>query len=91
MSAAVIYAVRIGVAWLTMHRPEAANALNADLHAALTDGFERFAADRDAAVLVLTGAGGKAFSAGGDLKEMAVTELQVPPVDFVPQPGPISA
>jgi enoyl-CoA hydratase/carnithine racemase len=81
------YEVRRGVAWLTMNRPEAANALNADLRAALTQGFHRFADDREAAVLVLTGAGNNAFSAGGDLKEMAATELQVPPIDFVPQPG----
>jgi enoyl-CoA hydratase/carnithine racemase len=81
------YEVRSGVAWLTMNRPEAANALNADLRAALAEGFRRFAVDREAAVLVLTGAGENAFSAGGDLKEMAATELQVPPVDFVPQPG----
>jgi enoyl-CoA hydratase/carnithine racemase len=70
-----------------MNRPEAANALNAELRAGLTAGFERFAADDDAAVLVLTGAGEKAFCAGGDLKEMAATSLKVPPVDFVPQPG----
>jgi enoyl-CoA hydratase/carnithine racemase len=84
---AATYEVRDGVAWLTMNRPDAANALNAALRAALLAGFERFAADRAAAVLVLTGAGDKAFSAGGDLKEMADTELAVPPVDFVVQPG----
>ena len=84
---AATYEVRNGVAWLTMNRPEAANALNSDLRAALLAGFERFAADAGAAVLVLTGAGDKAFSAGGDLKEMAATELAVPPVDFVVQPG----
>jgi enoyl-CoA hydratase/carnithine racemase len=83
---AAVYDVRNGVAWLTMNRPEAANALNADLRAALLAGFRRFAADDSAAVLVLTGAG-KAFSAGGDLKEMAATELAVPPADFVVQPG----
>ncbi len=38
-------------------------------------------------VLVLTGAGDKAFCAGGDLKEMAATALQVPPPDFLPQFG----
>jgi enoyl-CoA hydratase/carnithine racemase len=38
-------------------------------------------------VLVLTGAGEKAFCAGGDLKEMAETSLQVPPPDFLPQFG----
>lgn len=81
------YDVSDGVAWLVMNRPEAANALNADLRAAIKAGFERFAADDNAAVLVLTGAGDRAFSAGGDLKEMAATELRVPPPDFVAQPG----
>ena len=36
---------------------------------------------------MLTGAGEKAFCAGGDLKEMAETALTVPPPDFVPQFG----
>lgn len=87
MSEAATYEVDDRVAWLVMNRPEAANALNAELRQALKDGFERFAADDDAAVLVLTGAGDTAFCAGGDLKEMAETELKVPPPDFVPQPG----
>jgi enoyl-CoA hydratase/carnithine racemase len=47
----------------------------------------RFNADSAAKVLVLTGAGSKAFCAGGDLKEMAATTLGVPPLDFVPQLG----
>jgi enoyl-CoA hydratase/carnithine racemase len=84
---AALYAVVDGVAWLTMNRPEAANALNAELRAGLKDGFDQFAADPDALVLVLTGAGERAFSAGGDLNEMAATGLKVPPVDFVAQPG----
>ncbi|HTK63582.1 MAG TPA: enoyl-CoA hydratase-related protein [Pseudonocardia sp.] len=87
MTASTLYEIRDGIAWLTMNRPEAANALNADLRDGLLKGFERFAADDDAAVLVLTGAGEKAFCAGGDLKEMANTGLQIPPPDFVVQPG----
>jgi enoyl-CoA hydratase/carnithine racemase len=82
-----IYEVRNRVAWLTMNRPDAANALNTALREALKLGFERFATDDAAAVLVLTGAGDKAFCAGGDLKEMAEVELRIPPPDFVPQPG----
>lgn len=81
------YEQRGPVAWLTMDRPEAANALDGALREALQDGFERFADDEAAAVLVLTGSGDKAFSAGGNLKEMAATSLAVPPIDFVPQPG----
>jgi enoyl-CoA hydratase/carnithine racemase len=47
----------------------------------------RFNEDESAKVLVLTGAGDRAFCAGGDLKEMADTALTVPPADFVPQFG----
>jgi enoyl-CoA hydratase/carnithine racemase len=75
------------VAWLTIDRPEARNALNKAVRDGLWDGVRRFNDDPDAAVLVLTGAGDKAFCAGGDLKEMAETALEVPPPDFLPQFG----
>jgi len=75
------------VAWLTINRPEARNALNAEVRQGLADGMRRFNEDAAAAVLVLTGAGDRAFSAGADLKEMAATGLQVPPPDYVPIPG----
>jgi enoyl-CoA hydratase/carnithine racemase len=79
-----LYSVEDGVAWLTMNRPEAHNALSKDLRDGIRDGFTRFRDDDEARVLVLTGAGDKAFSAGGDLKEMAETQLKVPPPDFLP-------
>jgi enoyl-CoA hydratase/carnithine racemase len=84
---AVTYELRGAVAWLTINRPEARNALNRAVRDDLFDGVRRFNEDDDAQVLVLTGAGDKAFCAGGDLKEMADTALTVPPVDFVPQFG----
>jgi enoyl-CoA hydratase/carnithine racemase len=87
MTDAVSYSVLNGVAWLTIERPEARNALNAAVRAGLFSGTRRFNADDAAKVLVLTGAGDKAFCAGADLKEMAETGLQVPPPDFVPQFG----
>jgi len=83
----VTYALDGPVAWLTIDRPEARNALNQDVRDGLADGMRRFEADPDAAVLVLTGAGDRAFSAGADLKEMSETALGVPPPDFVPIPG----
>lgn len=86
-NAAVTYEVRRGVAWLTINRPEARNALNKAVREGLFAGLHRFNADTEAKVLVLTGAGHKAFCAGGDLKEMADVALTVPPVDFVPQLG----
>ena len=81
------YEVTDGVAWLTIDRPEARNALNKAVRDGLWDGIRRFNADDGAKVLVLTGAGDKAFCAGGDLKEMADDGLQVPPPDFLPQFG----
>jgi enoyl-CoA hydratase/carnithine racemase len=83
----VDYSVVNGVAWLTINRPEARNALSKAVRAGLWDGYRTFNADDAARVLVLTGTGDKAFCAGGDLKEMAEETLQIPPPDFLPQPG----
>ena len=83
----ITYEVENRVAWVTIDRPEARNALSAEVRAGLWDAVHRFNADDDAAVLVLTGAGDKAFCAGGDLREMADTAMTTVPVDFLPQFG----
>jgi enoyl-CoA hydratase/carnithine racemase len=83
----VRYERRGPVAWLTINRPDARNALNKAVRDGLFDGVRRFNADDGARVLVLTGAGDQAFCAGADLKEMAQSGLQVPPPDFAPQFG----
>jgi enoyl-CoA hydratase/carnithine racemase len=61
------------VVWLTLDRPEAANALSRALVATLTrtlaDLTAEIAAGADLRALLITGAGDKAFSAGADLKE----------------------
>jgi len=78
---------RVGpVAWVTIDRPEARNAIDASVREGLFDVATRFNAD-DAAVLALTGAGDVAFCAGADLKEMAEMGLEVPPPDFIPMFG----
>jgi enoyl-CoA hydratase/carnithine racemase len=87
MSEVVLYENEGPVAWLTINRPEARNALSAAVREGLSGGVKRFSADDSARVLVLTGAGDKAFCAGGDLKEMAETKLKVPPKEFLPQFG----
>ena len=87
MSDELIYELRNQVAWVTIYRPDARNALNRAVRDGLFAAFERFRGDSQAAVLVLTGAGTQAFSAGGDLKEMADQALKVPPPDFIPQLG----
>ena len=87
MTEPVRYEVVNGVAWLTIDRPEARNALSKPVREGLFSGVRRFNDDESAKVLVLTGAGDRAFCAGGDLKEMADTALTVPPPDFLPQFG----
>jgi enoyl-CoA hydratase/carnithine racemase len=81
------YTNRGPVAWVTIDRPEASNALDLAARRGLFEAYERFNADATASVMVLTGAGDRAFSAGADLKEMAGDATTVPPPDFIPQVG----
>jgi len=83
---AVLYEVADGIAWLTINRPEARNALNRAVREGLWDGLRRFNDDDAVRVLVLTGAG-SAFSAGGDLNEMATQKLAVPDPEYLPEIG----
>ena len=68
MSDEVRYERRGTAAVLTIDRPERRNAVDAATATALRQGLERFEADDEARVLILTGAGGEAFCAGADLK-----------------------
>jgi crotonobetainyl-CoA hydratase len=67
---AALYEVRDGVAVITLNRPGAMNAVNADLSTAVGEGIEAAAADDSVRVVVITGTG-RAFCAGADLKELA--------------------
>jgi enoyl-CoA hydratase len=64
----VTYERRGAAAVLTIDRPERRNAVDGPTAELLADGYERFEADGEARVLVLTGAGDLAFCAGADLK-----------------------
>jgi enoyl-CoA hydratase len=67
---AILIEVRGKVAWITLNRPQALNALNAQLIGELNHALDRFDADRAIGCIVLTGSE-KAFAAGADIKEMA--------------------
>jgi enoyl-CoA hydratase len=58
------------VATITINRPERRNAINPEVTTALADSLARAETDDSVAVVVLTGAGKKAFCAGGDLGAM---------------------
>ena len=62
--------IREAVAWLRLNRPEALNALDHALTAAIEQALEEIAAREDVTVLVVSGRG-RAFCAGNDLAEMA--------------------
>lgn len=88
MSDAVLFEARPdGIAIITLNRPDARNALGKEIRAGLFDAWHRFEHDAQLRVAILTGAGDKAFCAGGDLKEMTETHLTVPPRDMFPVPG----
>lgn len=63
--------VRDGVATLEFHRPDVYNALNDDVMLDVSRAFDEIQLDRDVDVVVLTGEGEDAFSAGADISEYA--------------------
>ena len=65
------YAVDDRVARITFNRPERMNAFNLKLCGEIMAAIAAADADPDVRVLLVTGAGGKAFSAGYDIKETA--------------------
>src|SRR5271167_3315339 len=58
------------VATVTLNRPKVLNALNAAMFRELEEAFNVLADDREVRVVLLRGAGGKAFAAGADISEL---------------------
>ena len=65
----VLYEVADHVATVTLNRPQVRNAMNGALREAMMERFTALAMDDDVRVIVVTGAGDKAFSAGADIRE----------------------
>ena len=63
------------IAWLTLNRPKAYNALSSDLMSELISSLNSIANERDIKVVVIKGAG-KGFCAGHDLQEMKVNNSE---------------
>jgi enoyl-CoA hydratase len=59
-----------GIAQVELNRPEARNAISLELGQALVSALAELGTREDVAVLVLSGAGGKAFAAGADIAEL---------------------
>lgn len=74
----ISYERRGAAAVITIERPERMNAIGARTHRELLHAWGRFLAEDEAAVGILTGAGERAFSAGGDLKSLEEGEPVAP-------------
>jgi enoyl-CoA hydratase/carnithine racemase len=59
---------------ITIDRPEVLNALHPDAHRELADAFDRYAADPQLRVAIITGTGERAFCVGTDVKALAATK-----------------
>lgn len=62
--------VQNGIAWLSVNRPAVRNALNAETVAEFHDALRELARRSDVGMLIVTGAGEKAFVAGADIREL---------------------
>lgn len=71
---------------ITIDRPEKMNAVSPDTNSEMANAFDEFATDDDLWVAILTGAGTKAFCAGGDISRMVNAETEddypVPPSGY---------
>src|SRR5918994_1497170 len=77
----VLYEKRDRIAYVTINRPEARNAVSPEVHRAMIASWADFAEDDAVDVAILTGAGDDAFCAGADLKEY------IPPIVASGQPA----
>ena len=81
---------RVGT--ITLNRPKALNALNSQVMHEVTGAAAEFDADPGIGAIIMTGAGGKAFAAGADIKEMsALSFSEVFDTDFFAAWGRLAA
>jgi len=71
---AVLYERQGALAWITLNRPEALNAVNSEIREHFPRAAERAEADPQVRVIVVRGAGERAFCAGADIKEFQAPE-----------------
>jgi len=66
----ILSEIRNHVAFITLNRPAALNALSLDMLVQLRNVLTRYAADHEVRAVLINGAGDKAFCAGGDIRAM---------------------
>src|SRR2546430_11974122 len=71
--------------WITINRPDKRNAVNGEVIAGIAKGYRDAHADKEVRVILLTGAGAKAFCAGADLQNSGAAfamDFSRPNVDY---------
>lgn len=81
-SSELLHEVRDGVAYLTFNRPQARNALTFGMYDRLAEICTQANEDRSIRVLVLTGAGDKAFAAGTDISQFRAFDKAQDALDY---------
>ncbi|RHW38407.1 enoyl-CoA hydratase/isomerase family protein [Lysinibacillus yapensis] len=62
--------IKDSIAYLTLNRPEVRNALSPAMLKDIEDGFERLEQHPEVRIIILQGAGGKAFASGADIRAL---------------------
>jgi enoyl-CoA hydratase len=86
----IIVEIDAAIATVTMNRPQAMNALSGDMRRALAAAMRQLEADDSVRVVILTGAGDRAFTAGLDLKELGQQGLAAANAE-TPDDNPVQA
>ncbi|MEN2767135.1 enoyl-CoA hydratase-related protein [Ornithinibacillus xuwenensis] len=74
----ILFTVENNIGYITLHRPEALNAFNYPMLLELEEVVDQIHLNHEISVVIITGSGDRAFSAGADLKERkALTEHEV--------------
>jgi len=65
----ILARIEEGIGWLTFNQPEKRNAISLKVWEAVAAAAERFGTDPQVRMVVISGAGGKAFASGADISE----------------------
>ena len=68
----ILVEIRNHIAWITLNRPHRLNTFNSEMRDELPQAFEELGKNDDVRVIVVRGAGGKAFSAGAEITEFSL-------------------
>ncbi len=83
----VLFEIEDGVGVVTLNRPERLNAINWEMAVQLIDLFRDLRLNDEVRTIVLTGAGGRAFCAGGDVEWLSgSTDRPIPGLSDLPVP-----